>query len=124
MPWRSSITGGLSTTTCFSPAGAPLLSTTVTGRPVSVSQLLRVADRGRAQTICGLRAVVLAQPQQPAEHVGHMRAEDAAVGVRLVDDDVAQLLEQLEPLGVMGKDGEWSMSGLVTTTWPADRMLF
>ena len=56
------------------------------------------------QMICGLRAVVLAQPQQPAEDVGDVAAEDAAVGVRLVDDDVAQLLEQLEPLGVMRQD--------------------
>ncbi|MCZ7564158.1 MAG: hypothetical protein M5U08_10525 [Burkholderiales bacterium] len=33
-----------------------------------------------------------------------MRAEDAAVGVQLVDDHVAQALEELRPLGVMRQD--------------------
>ena len=47
---------------------------------------------------------MVAQPQQPSQHVRDVAAEDAAVHVRLVDDDVAQLLEELEPLGVMGQD--------------------
>ena len=33
-----------------------------------------------------------------------MAAEDAAIGMQLVDDDDAQLLEELEPLGVVGQD--------------------
>ena len=70
----------------------------------SLGERLRVADRGRAEHDLRLAAVVLAQPQQPADHVGDVAAEDAAVRVRLVDDDVAQLLEELEPLGVMGQD--------------------
>ena len=45
-----------------------------------------------------------ADPQQPAQDVGDVAAEHAAVRVQLVDDDVAQLLEQLEPLGVVRQD--------------------
>ena len=33
-----------------------------------------------------------------------MAAEDAPIGVQLVDDDDLDLLEELEPLGVMGED--------------------
>jgi hypothetical protein len=33
-----------------------------------------------------------------------MRAVHAAVAVQLVDDDVAQVLEELHPLGVVGQD--------------------
>ena len=45
-----------------------------------------------------------ADAKQPAKHVGDVAAEHAAVGVQLVDHDVAELLEQLEPLGVMRQD--------------------
>ena len=34
-----------------------------------------------------------------------MAAEDAAVGVQLVDDDVFEVFEELHPLGVVGQDG-------------------
>ena len=47
---------------------------------------------------------MLAQPQEAAQDIGDMRAEDAPVRVRLVDHDVAQLLEELEPLRVMRQD--------------------
>ena len=67
-------------------------------------QLPGIADRRRAADDLRLAAVVGAQPKQPTEHVGHVAAEDAAVRVRLVDDDVAQLLEELEPLRVMRQD--------------------
>ena len=52
----------------------------------------------------GLAAVVGADPEQPAQHVGDVAAEDAAVRVQLVDDDDLELLEQLEPLRVVGQD--------------------
>ncbi len=45
-----------------------------------------------------------AQPQQTSEDVGDVAPEDAAVGVQLIDHDQPQLLEELEPLGVMGQD--------------------
>ena len=40
-----------------------------------------------------MAAVVGADPQEPAKDVGDMAAEHATIGVQLVDDDVAELLE-------------------------------
>jgi hypothetical protein len=51
-----------------------------------------------------MAAVVSADPEEPAEYVGHVPTEDAAVGVELVDDDVAELFEQLEPFRVVRED--------------------
>ena len=60
--------------------GAPLRSMSCGVRPVRVAgQLERIADRGRAAHDDRLRAVVGAQPQEPAEHVGDVAAEDAAI---------------------------------------------
>ena len=53
---------------------------------------------------CGADAVERADALQPAHHVGDVRAEHAAVGVHLVDDHVAQVLEELRPLGVVRQD--------------------
>ena len=38
------------------------------------------------------------------QHVRQVAAEHAPVGVKLVDDDVAEVLEQVHPLGVMRQD--------------------
>jgi hypothetical protein len=46
-----------------------------------------------------------------------VRAEDAAVDVRLVDDDVAQVREHVAPAVVVGRTPTWSMSGLVRITF-------
>ena len=51
-----------------------------------------------------MRTVVGADPQQTAENVGDVAAEQAAVCVKLVDHDDPQLFEQLEPLGVVRQD--------------------
>ena len=45
-----------------------------------------------------------AQPEEPPDDVRDVAAEHAAVRVELVDDDDPELLEQLEPLGVVGED--------------------
>ena len=45
----------------------------------------------------GIRTVVPADPAQPAQDVRQVAAEHAAIGVQLVDDDVAQVFEQLRP---------------------------
>ena len=47
---------------------------------------------------------MLAQAQQPADDVRNVAAEDAPIGVQLVDHDDTQLLEELEPFRVMRKD--------------------
>src|SRR5207248_4327923 len=52
----------------------------------------------------GIRAVMAADASQPSDDVGHVAAEQPAVGVKLVDDDKAQVLEKLEPLRVVRKD--------------------
>jgi hypothetical protein len=45
-----------------------------------------------------------ADPAKPAQHVAQMAAEHAAIGVQLVDDDVAEILEQLRPPRMMRQD--------------------
>ena len=69
-----------------------------------LGELGRVPDGGRAAHDDGVAAVVGAQPQEPAQDVRDVAAEHAAVHVQLVDDDDPQLLEQLEPLRVVGED--------------------
>ena len=51
-----------------------------------------------------MRAVEGADPPQAPEHVRDIRAEHPAIRVQLVQDDVAEVLEELHPLGVVGKD--------------------
>jgi hypothetical protein len=41
---------------------------------------------------------------QPAHDVAEVAAEDTTVDVELVDDDVLQVLEELQPLGVVRQD--------------------
>ena len=67
-------------------------------------QLARVPDRRRAADDDRVAAVVGADPEQPPQDVGDVPAEHAAVGVQLVDDDEPQLLEEQEPLRVVGQD--------------------
>ena len=75
------------------------------GRPVRrVASSPGFAIVAEQVTMIGRRAVVRADPQEAPEHVRHVAAEEAAVGVQLVDDDDPDLLEQLEPLGVVGQD--------------------
>ncbi len=68
-------------------------------------QLLRIADGRRAGHDDRVAAVVRAQAEEAPQDVGHVAAEDPAVGVRLVDDDEAQLFEELVPLRVVRQDG-------------------
>ena len=104
-PGRRSRSGGSTSSRWRSPDGAPLRSISSGVRPVravaSSSGLPIVAEQ---HTITGCRAVVGAQPEEPAQDVGDVAAEDAPVGVELVDDDHLELLEQLEPLRVVGQD--------------------
>ena len=67
-------------------------------------ELRGIADRGRAAHDNRVRSVVGTEPEQPAQHVGDVAAEDSAVCVQLVDDDDPELLEQLEPLRVVRQD--------------------
>ena len=52
----------------------------------------------------GSRTVERRDAEQAPENVGDVRAEDATVGVHLVDDDVAEVLERARPARVMRED--------------------
>jgi len=65
---------------------------------------MRVADGGRAQDELRAHAVERADALEPADHVGDVAAEHAAVGMDLIDHHVAQVLEELRPLGVVRQD--------------------
>ena len=69
-----------------------------------LGQLARVGDGGAGADEDRVGAVVAADAAQAPDHVGDVAAEEAAVGVQLVDDHELQVLEQLEPLGVVGED--------------------
>ena len=72
----------------------------------SRGQLARVGDRRRGQQEARRGAVQLADPPQPPQHVGHVRAEDPAVDVRLVDDDDREVAEEVAPRRVVGEDAD------------------
>ena len=76
---------------------------------------LRLGDRGRGQDERRVRAVVRADPPQPAQHLGDVGAEDAAVVVALVDDDEAQRPRNAAHRSWPGSSERCSMSGLVST---------
>ena len=69
-------------------------------------QLARVRDRGRREQEPRRGAVHLADPAQPPQDVGHVRAEHAAVHVRLVDDDHGEVGEEVSPGRVVREDPE------------------
>ena len=64
---------------------------------------VRHGGRGEHQRRCG--AVPRAHPQQPSQQQRDVRAEHPAVGVALVDDDVAQPAQERRPAGVSGQHG-------------------
>ena len=74
-------------------------------RPVRrLGELDRVGDRRARQQEARLGAVDRGDASQAPEHVGDVRAEHAAVDVRLVDDDEREVREQVAPRGVVGQD--------------------
>jgi len=77
-----------------------------TGRPAGQRrrQLTRVPDGRRAAHDDRVAPVMRADPQQPSEDVRDVPAEHPAIRVQLVDDDDLELLEELEPFGVVGED--------------------
>ena len=70
----------------------------------ALGQLARVRDRRRRAEEHRVRSVVPADAAQPPQHVAQVAAEDAAIGVQLVDDHVAQVLEQLRPARMVRQD--------------------
>ena len=68
--------------------------------------LAGVRDRRRGEEELRLRAVDRGRAAQAAQDVAHVRAEDAAVDVRLVHDDVAEVREDVAPAVVMRQDAD------------------
>ena len=64
----------------------------------------RIGDRRRGQHEHRIGAVAAADPPQPPQHVPDVRAEDPAVGVALVDDDVGHPAQGARPLLVRRQD--------------------
>jgi hypothetical protein len=67
----------------------------------SLGQFPGVRDGRGTQHEHRIRAVEPADATQPPDHVGDVGTEHTAVGMHLVDDHEAQVLEELRPLGVM-----------------------
>ena len=67
-------------------------------------KLAGIGDGGGGHDELRRGAVVAADPLEAPEHVGEVAAEHAAVRVQLVDHDVAEVLEEVHPLGVVGQD--------------------
>ncbi len=79
-------------------------------------ELARVRDRRRGEQELRVGAVDPRDPAQAAEDVPDVRAEDAAVDVRLVDDDVGEVRRARRPSGRgAGRTPTWSMSGFEST---------
>ena len=83
-----------------------------------------IGDRGRAADEDGVPAVEAADPDEAPEHVRQVGAEDAPVDVELVDDHVLEVLEELQPLRVVGEDPGVEHVGVRDddVALPADRL--
>ncbi|ASR00274.1 hypothetical protein CGL27_22810 [Streptomyces sp. 11-1-2] len=64
----------------------------------------RIGGGGRREQEHGRGAVAGADASQPAQHLGHMGAEDTPVGVAFVDHHIAQRAQEGGPSGVAGQD--------------------
>ncbi len=77
-----------------------------------VGELGRVGDRRGGQQELRLRPVDAGESPQAAQHVADVRAEDAAVHVRLVHDDVAEVREHVAPAVVVREDADMQHVGV------------
>ena len=64
-------------------------------------QLARIRNGRRRADELRIRAVKARDAAQSAQHVGQVAAEHAAIGVQLIQHDVAQILKQPLPARVM-----------------------
>jgi hypothetical protein len=67
-------------------------------------QLAGIRDRRRRGDELGPGAVKVRDPLEPPQHLGDVGAEDAAVGVELVDHHHGEVAEEALPGGVVGQD--------------------
>ena len=71
-----------------------------------LGELARVGDRRAREQEARLGPVGGGDPPQPAQHVRDVRAEHAAIDVRLVDHDDREVGEHVRPRPVVGQDAE------------------
>ncbi len=71
-----------------------------------LGELDRVRDRRRGEDEPRVRAVDSRDAAQPPHDVGDVGAEDAAVGVGLVEDDPLEVGEHVSPALVVGQDAD------------------
>ena len=69
-------------------------------------ELAGVRDRRGGEHEDGLGVVGEREPPQPPEDVPDVRAEDAAVDVRLVDDDETEVVQRVAPPIVVGQHAD------------------
>src|SRR5882724_11770494 len=67
----------------------------------SLGALARLGDGRRGANELRRGSVELADALEAADQIGKMAAVDTAIIVQLVDDEVAEILECLRPVGVM-----------------------
>ena len=75
-------------------------------------ELARVGDRRGRENEHGIGVVREREPAQPAQDVADVRAEDAAVDVRLVDDDEPEVVQRVPPTIVMGQHADVEHVGI------------
>ena len=102
----SSVTGGFQSTIVRSARGAESSETTVVSSPVNEARAPPGSRSSRRRAGTAVRAVHGREPPQAPQDVADVRAEDAAVHVSLVDDDVLEVREHVAPAVVMGKDAK------------------
>ena len=51
-----------------------------------------------------MAAIKFAQAHEPPQHIGQVGTEYATVSVNFINDNVAQVFKELDPLGVVGKN--------------------
>ena len=86
--------------------GAILIDDLEGGAGQPFGMLPRVGDGRRAEHELGVGAVESADAPEPADDVGDVGAEDAAVDVGLVEDDVAKAAEKGPPHVSVGQDAQ------------------
>ena len=74
------------------------------GQPAG--QFVRIGNRGRGEHERGGACVVAADALQASENLGHVRPQDAAIGVDLVDHHEAQSAQQTGPAVVIGQNAQ------------------
>ncbi len=70
----------------------------------ALGELERVGDRRAREHEARLGSIRAREPAQAAQHVGDVRAEHAAVDMRLVDHDPGEVGEHIAPGAVVGQD--------------------